>query len=227
MIEIKASAGERWTLAICTGLMALLGAFVVAVAVGTVASSPAAAALVALGGAAIVGVGLLVVGEMLAAFRLRIAVADGRVELRLPARRGHVVHAEVNETIALASIDRIETRAEAFRQLGVAAVQQAYRLRLKDGRAIDLGADRQMKPPLFGRAAEAIAAAADAPIEDRGMVDGGAGVLAVVGTSVPEWSAPSLAAGDIVKRRAAAARAFSVMAWTAALVALARLIARR
>lgn len=225
--ELKAGAGERATLVICTALMAVLALFVSAAAVGTLKSSPLAAALVGASGAVLLGLAWLIGVEAAAALRLKIGVDGDSLKLDLPRRRGHVPLPAMKRETPLASVIAVEKRSEVFRQLGVTMVQEAYRVRLADGSAIVLGADRQMKAPLFGPAAELISERTKVPIADLGMVDGGAGFLAVIGASVPDWSAPSLAPEKIGQRRAAAARAFQLMTLTAALVTLARLIARR
>ena len=111
--------------------------------------------------------------------------------------------------------------------IGVQTQPVVMTLTLKDGSEILLGADRQMKPPLIGEAAAAIAARLKIAVADLGMVDGAPGVLAVVGTSVPEWSAPSLPREEIEKRVSASARAYKIMAVSATLFMLIRLIARR
>lgn len=169
----------------------------------------------------------LILSEWVAARHLLIDVREKAVALRLPRLRGHVKHAAVAETIPYSAIARIETRAEAFRQLGIVAVQRAYRLVLKDGQTIELGADRQLKEDLFGPAAEAIAERADVEIDDRGMVDGAAGVLAAWGTAVPGWSAPSLGDAEIATRLARASRVWTIVGASLTLVMIARLIARR
>lgn len=223
----EAGAGEKWTLAICLALMAALAGFVMVLSFGAASAQFAIGLLGVASAAPLVGLAILIADEAAAAFRLRIEIAGDEVLLRLPPRRGHVRRPFIETRLPLASIKAVETRAEAFRQLGIAAVQQAYRLILSDGSAIELGADRQMKAALFGPAAEAIAERLRQDVVDRGMVDGKAGLLAVVGTSVPEWSEPSLAPADVDRRRAAAARAFKIMAASMTLVMLVRLIARR
>lgn len=223
--RFKAGAGEKATLAICTALMAILALFVSGVAIAS--KSLIAAALLAPSAAVLIGLCLLIASEASAAFRLGIEIDGDVLRLNLPPRRGHALLPAVNRETPLSSVAAVETRSEVFRQLGVTALQQAYRLKFSDGSTVILGADRQMKQPLFGPAAELIAERARTPIADLGMVDGGAGFLAVLGASVPDWSAPSLPADAIEKRRKAAAHAFQIMTLTAALVTLARLIARR
>lgn len=225
--EFHPSGGERATLLICTALMAILALFVSAVAVGTLASSAVAAAFVGAAAAVLIGFVLLISAEAAAALRLRIAIEGDMLKVNLPRRRGHAPLPEARREVLLSSVVALESRGEAFRQLGVTAVQQAYRVTFDDGSTLTLGADRQMKAPLFGPAAELISERTKILVADRGMVDGKAGFLAVVGASVPDWSAPSLTSDEIGRRRNAAARAFQIMTLTAALVTLARLIARR
>jgi hypothetical protein len=225
--EFHVTGAEKATLAVCAGLMWLLAAFVSAAAIASASGSLLAAALSGFAALALIGLACLIGAEATAAFRLRIALDGETLRLVLPRRRGHVALPEVGRAIPLASIAAIETRTEVFRQFGVAALQQVWRLRLTDGSAVVLGADRQMKPALFGAAAEAIAAWAKKPIVDLGMVDGDPGFLAIVGTSVPLWSAPSLPAEEMDRRRIAAARAFQILTASITLFMIARLIARR
>lgn len=134
----------------------------------------------------------LVIAETAAALRLRITLAGSELQLRLPARRGHARLPQVDETFRYTDIEAMETRREAFRQLGAVAIQQVWTLCLRDGRRIVLGADRALRAPLFGPAAAAIAARARLRIRDRGMVLGKAGLLATAGVQVPDWEAESL-----------------------------------
>jgi hypothetical protein len=169
----------------------------------------------------------LVADETAAAFRLLIEIDAERLSLRLPARRGLVRLAPVEATVPLASIERIESREEAFRQIGVAAIQQAWRLKLKDGSTIPLGADRPFKGEIFSLAATEIAARARVSIVDLGMVDGSAGILAAVGTGVPDWTTPGLSEAERVRRDATAARAYRWIAALTVFAVIARLIGRR
>lgn len=225
--RFRPSAGERWGLAFCTALIGFLAAFNVAIALAMLVPAPLLAVALILAGLVIAALAVRVAGETAAAFRLSIAIDAGTARLRLPRRRGHILLAAIDETVPLASVESVETRAESFRQLGVVAIQEAYRLVLTDGRSIDLGADRQMKPKLFGAAAAAIAARRNLAIRNLGMVDAAPGFLAVYGTSAPPWSAPSMTEAEIGARVTASARAFKLIAASATLVAIARLIARR
>ena len=106
-------------------------------------------------------------------------------------------------------------------------MQQSYRIILRNGDTIDLGADRQFQETIFGDAAQLIAERMNLAIRDRGMVDGAPGLLAAVGTSVPAWSAPPLPDKTAGARRTAAANAIKILNVSLLLVLVARLIARR
>ncbi len=220
-------ASERWTLAFCTLLFAVLAIFVGGATVVGVAKTPWFILMLAPALAVIGALTLLVGGEAAAAFRLLIVIDAEKVRLRLPRRRGHVLLPATDETVPLKLIKAIETRSETFRQLGVVAIQQAYRLILSDGTAVDLGADRQFKEALFGNATAALTARAGIEIRNIGMVDGSPGILAAWGTSCPPWSTPSISDDDIEKRVIASCRALKFMTASITLVTLARLIARR
>ncbi len=221
------SAGVRATLATLLFFMLTLEVFVASTAVGMIASEPTIAVILGLTFAAISPLALLIFTETAAAFRLTINVARDAIALRLPARRGHVRHAVVSRTIPLAEIAAVETRAEAFTQIGTVAVQQAYRLVLGSGETIELGADRQFRAPVIGDAARCIATRTGLEIGDRGMIDGAPGFLATVGTSVPDWDAAPLSDTESTSRHSAAANALKIVNLSLLLVMIARLIFRR
>lgn len=167
----------------------------------------------------VIGAGLLwlfvhVLREALAQTQTRIAIQDGAVHLRLPARRGFAELAPVSETVPRAAISAIQARTEAFRS-GGATTQAAFALVLEDGRRIVLGADRPTLAPLFRQAAEAIAAETRLPIRDLGVVDGDGGFLLLGGVRVPDWESAALPGEIGAKRVADAAR---VWRWTIAIV---------
>jgi hypothetical protein len=222
-----ASLGERVLLSLCAAFLAALS---IGLAVFAAFAAPislvmalAIAPVVAIVGA----LALRVIAETVSAYRLAVVVRPDMVALRLPSWRGHATAPATEREIGLSAIDAIETRAEAFSQLGTTMIQQAYRLRLMDGETILLGADRQMKAPLFGPAAAEIASRANLGVTDLGMVDGRAGALTVFGASVPDWTTATLSNEDIAARRAGASRTLTIMGAASALVLLARLIARR
>ncbi len=57
---------------------------------------------------------------------------------------------------------------------------------MRDGARFFPGADREMLPPHFSRIVNALVARTDAPVADRGMVDGNPGFLLVIGQEVPD-----------------------------------------
>jgi hypothetical protein len=223
--RFRVKVGERALLVGCLVLLTGLALFIAAV--GLWARNVEVLAVLGASTLLLASLVAVIFRETLAAFRLRIDVDGDTVRLCLPRRRGHVVLPAVDERISFASVEAVETRAEVFRQLGVAAIQQAWRLVLKDGRSIELGADRQFKGELFSRAATEIAARANVAVRDLGMVDGKAGFLAVAGTSVPAWSAPSLSDDERARRAVAGARVWRIVAAVIMLVMIVRLIAGR
>jgi len=218
---------ERYLLATCSALfgilaVAILGALLPLQALEILPAVFATAGIVVL--AALIW---LVLSETYATFRLRIEIGFDSVTLRLPRRRGHVRLPAFEGSLPLASVDFIESRSEAFRQLGMIAIQRAYRLVLKDGRTVELGADRQFKAPLFGRAAEAVAERSGVRLRQGGMVDGNAGLLAAAGTSVPPWNAPTLSAAEAGQRMEHSARAFRYIGVFVLIMTLLRFFTRR
>jgi hypothetical protein len=214
-------------LATCVVLSAVLAAAIIA-ALPPWRSLGAVAALALLGGLLVVAALVwLIVAECVAAFRLRIALGPESLALRLPARRGHVRQPSFAGVLSYADIDRVESRDEAFRQLGLIAIQTAYRLVLKDGRSIELGADRQLRAPLFGPAANAIADRCGLRLRQGGMVDGRAGLLAAFGTSAPAWGAPTLPAATARQRVEHSARASRNLGIFVLVMTILRLILRR
>lgn len=224
-MSFRAPLGQRLTLVICSGLIILLATMI------------AWGASVSPGGiwvnlvwltvlAGCIALGLLILSEAAAAVRLRITLDVTDLHLELPPRRGHVQLPAVSELIPLARIRGVETRQEVFSQFGIVALQRAYRLLLKDGTAVELGADRQFKQPLFGQAAAAIAQRVGTGIRERGMVQGKPGVLAAWKTSVPDWSSPSLPdtlAGELIAR---SARTFGILAASVTLLSIMRILTR-
>jgi hypothetical protein len=219
--------GQRALLWICAAFLGLLAMGGAIAAAAALVAAPWFAAILAPLAVLIIALALRVVEEARAAGRVRIEIGPVDLRLILPRRRGHVRLDAVDETLPLASIVRIETRAECFGQIGVAAIQTAARLTLKDGRTLVLGADRDYRRPLFIPAAEAIAVGSGAPLSHLGMVDGAPGFLVLYGPAVPDWSAPALPAEEMGRREAARARAFRIIGLLSGFVLLARLIARR
>lgn len=227
VISFHPSTGRRATLTALFILILALVLFVCAAAIAMIPEAPVPGIVLGLLALLMVPLALLIFVEMTAAFSLRIDVGADAVDLKLPARRGHVRQGRVERNVPFANIAGIETRAEAFSQIGAVAVQQSYRIILRNGDTIDLGADRQFQETIFGDAAQLIAERMNLAIRDRGMVDGAPGLLAAVGTSVPAWSAPPLPDETAGARRTAAANAIKILNVSLLLVLVARLIARR
>jgi hypothetical protein len=160
--------------------------------------------------------------EALANWRVRIVIDGATAHLILPRIRGFVAQAPMDRWLPLASIAMVEQRDEAFRSLGTTALQRAYALVLHDGSRVVLGADRQMKAPFFGPAAQAIAAQAAAPLHDLGLVDGKAGPVLVAGNTAPDWTAAPLSPAVADKRRRAAALTWSIIGLLLTLMAVAQ-----
>lgn len=199
----RVSGFEQAILAIAAGLLfilaaaSLLGAFAAAEPGGAVA-------LVALA-AAILPVSFYIVEEARASRRLAISIADGRLNLDLPARRGAARLDPLTGEIAIRDIVGVDFRGEAFSFLQWTMIQTAWRLRLSDGGAIILGAGRPMKQRLFGDVAAEIARRRGFAPQGLGMVDGHFGTPLFQRASIPPWSAPPLDVEQAEARRRAAA----------------------
>ncbi|PZO49175.1 MAG: hypothetical protein DCF16_15130 [Alphaproteobacteria bacterium] len=186
----------------------LLGAFTLAL-ISPIAIGAAAAAFVllpqnlaiALTLALIAMVIALLVGyvarDNYAKWVLRVEFGPNSAALRLPAGRS-LIHRlpAFSGVIRYADIAAVETRLEAYRSVGLAAMQRAYGLRLSNGALIILGEDRAVGTNFeqlgTNRIATALAARAEIAVTDLGMVEGRGGVLMVVGAGPESWSAPSL-----------------------------------
>jgi len=191
-IEFRTGLAGRIGVAIAVCLMAALTVAVL-VLTGPAWSESAALGLVMAGvGLALASLTAYCAKEAVARQRLGAEIYAGRLTARLPNRRGYIASDKQTLDVPLSNIERILTRIEHFESIGVATGQRAYRLVLRDGREIDLGADREMMPPFFGPLVEAIARGSNAPVEDRGAVDGKAGFLLVAGQSAPDWDTPPL-----------------------------------
>lgn len=221
-----APTGQRISLFICSLLMIGLCAMVCY----AIAATPAAGAGVTLIWvcllATAIALAMLVFSEAAAALSLRIAADATDLHLVLPRRRGHALLPSVREIVPLSSIRALEMRQEMFSQIGIVAIQQAYRLQLSDGRWIELGADRQFRKPLIGKAAAAIAARTGLGIRERGVVRGAAGILAAWRTSVPDWSTPSLPDNLAGKLSARSATTFAIVGAATAVIFIIRILTR-
>jgi hypothetical protein len=176
--------------------------------------------------AVVIALTFLVTKETVSRWRLYAHLEDGVLTALLPRRRGFIDQPRDRVSIALGDIARIETRHESFASLGVTAGQQAYALVKRDGERVFLGADREWIAPFFSRLADAVAARANVPLIDLGMVDGDAGFLLVAFHSAPDWAAPSLPPEEIAKRNRRRARTGAIMGLAALLVILAQVFSR-
>lgn len=156
---------------------------------------------------------------------LRVAMDADSLVLDLPAGRS-LIHkaATQHATIPYADIEAIETRFEAYGSLGMRMMQRAYVLRRKNGELMYLFEDRAIGTPyrssLFPKLVADIAARADVPVRDLGMIEGGGGVLGVWGTQAADWAAPALPLGRQrrIRRDVAITGALSIVAVVLALL---------
>jgi len=191
-----------------TLMQRLMGAFVLAfmtpVAVGMAVTAFvlmsqdfSAALILALIAAAMAFLVGYVARDAYAKWTLRAAFGPTSVALRLPAGRS-LIHElpAFDGVIEYADMLALETRLEAYRSFGMAAMQRAYGLRLRSGALIILGEDRALGTRMAQLGAQGLAdklaARAGLTIADLGMVEGRGGVLLVAGAAPEAWSAPSL-----------------------------------
>ena len=223
----RTPAAQRWMLATCVALFAILGGAIF-LSLPPLQSLEVPLLLALLAGLAVLAVlAGLVLAECVAAFRLRIELGHDSLVMRLPPRRGHVQRPPFAGSVPYSTVAHVESRQESFRQLGLTAIQTAYRLVLTNGDSIELGADRQLREPVFGPAADAIAARCGLRLRKGGMVDGRAGVLAAIGTLAPDWDAPALPAAEARRRVEQSARATRNLGIFVLVMTLLRLILRR
>jgi hypothetical protein len=128
---------------------------------------------------------------------LRVALGNDSVTLDLPSGRSLIHRPSAQHvTIPYGDIAAIETRLEAYRSLGMAMMQRAYMLRLRNGDMIFLFEDRALatsfNSSISAEMAAAIPARARIPVEDLGMIEGQRGVLGVWRTHPADWAAPAL-----------------------------------
>ncbi len=223
-IEFRAPLGERLGVA---AVSVLLGALAIAAGAGALAlfTTQAAAAIVLAGLALMTGsLAAFVTHDAIARCRLKATIYAGRLTAFLPRRRGFIIGAREELSVAIPDIEGIETRVEVFSSLGVTTTQRAYEIVLKDGGRVFLGADRDMLPAYFAKIANAIAPQAPAGLVDRGVVDGDPGVLLLAGARVPEWNAPPLPPHVAARRLKARNRTPLLMALAALIILGARMI---
>ncbi len=216
--HFRAPLTERIGVAAAAILIVSLAAAALAGAAALYVSDAVIALVLAASALAVGSMAALVSREAVSRWRLKATIYAGRLTGFLPRRRGFILREREELSIAIADIDRIETREEMFSSLGVTTSQRAYEIVIKDGARIFLGADREMLPAHFGAIAERLGK----KVADRGMVDGDAGFMLVAGVKVPDWSAPSLAPADIDRRIKARNRTPVLLLIAAAFTILAR-----
>jgi hypothetical protein len=154
-----------------------------------------------------------------------IEFEPGKLGLNLPAGRSILQRLPPeHRDIDVSDIAGIDTRLEAFRSFGLAAVHRSYGLRLRSGRLIILGEDRALATGLadesIGQMVNVIALKTGLPVRDLGMAEGKGGLLGVLFTSVPGWGDPGLPAA----RQAAFWRRAELTGMIACLVSVAAVV---
>lgn len=223
----RASLTERIMVTVFAVFMGAVTLFLIVGAIGGFVAGFFLGTFLALVAAIVLALTWLVAKEAVSRWRLYARIEDGELTALLPRRRGFIDQPRVAVTIALADIDRIETRYESFTSIGVTTGQQAYMLVTREGERHLLGADREWVPPFFAKLVEAIRARSPAEIRDLGMVDGDAGFLLVAGQSVPDWTSPSLSPEEIAVRGRRRARTAAILGGLAMLVVLAQVLSGR
>jgi hypothetical protein len=189
----------RWVASyVLSGFIALAGLVILGLAI------PAAQGM-GLGTAAMIAAfGMLILSTAAYTFRdgrakrlHRMRATPQGLELHLPAARSLTHHlAALTRTVAWSEVAAIETRLEAYSSLGMANMQRAYGLKLRDGEVIVLGEDRALGSGIatgwLGTFVAQVAEHYPVQILDRGMAEGHGGFLSVLFTAPPPWSAENL-----------------------------------
>jgi hypothetical protein len=213
-------------LVFCAGVFLSLAAFAVFAAVWETDSAIGRPALLVL--AAVLVVFAVFILLFLSANWVRIEVGPQMLRLRLPRLRGPVpLPSLVRAEIAYSDIAAVEHREEMYSSLGLANIQDAYSLVLRDGTRILLG----VLAELWGaslpvdQAAERIAQRAGCSVRDRGAVRVG-GVIRGFIRDAPPWGSETMTAAERKRWHAHALRSIRMLGILLALMALARACAR-
>ncbi|MEQ8860920.1 MAG: hypothetical protein RIC56_19920 [Pseudomonadales bacterium] len=195
---MRMPAARRWSAAIGTLILLILGLFMAAVALAVVIAGERALSLFIGFIAALIFFLVQVTGrEWRALWGWKIVVEPDVLNLKLPAARS-LTHrpGSFHGRLPVASVVGIDHRLEAYRSLGMANMQRSFTLRLRDGRRILLGEDRGlgsgMATTFIGECASLISERYGLPLRDLGMAEGRGGVLSLVGAAAPAWDAPAL-----------------------------------
>jgi hypothetical protein len=201
--------------------LAVLGVFLSAAAAALLAGAllgskgkPVAEVLLLFAGAINAAYAFFVAREWWSRVHTLVVIYADKLRLDLPARRGYLTVGPCVGTILLESISSIDERWEAFRTLGHTVLQRSFRIGLKDGTYLFLGADRRMSEGYYERVAVGVSARMKVPIKERGMVEGNPGTFLLWGESVPDWDSPPLPDDVAEKRLREAANATRVL-WAA------------
>jgi hypothetical protein len=149
---------------------------------------------------------------------MHIVLDVDKATLDLPTGRS-LIHRppELHLTIPYSQIASIETRLEGYGSIGLENIQRAYVLRRRSGELIYLFEERavgtSMESSDFSGIAAELAERAGVDIRELGMVEGKGGVLAVWGTSSPDWSAPSISLARQARLRRRAVITGAVAFW--------------
>jgi hypothetical protein len=117
----------------------------------------------------------------------------------------------------------VETRGEVYRYLVLPVIVQSACLVRKDGKRLTLGYVRENSedPPMpFHSIAEQIAERAGVPLIRRGIVEGNAGIRALI-QDEPGWDAPEMPAERLATLRKLESIGWKVLIATLALAAIA------
>lgn len=223
-IEFRSPLPERLGVAAAALVLISLALAALAGAAALFATEAVVALVLAAVALTVGSLAAFVTGDAVARWRQSATLYAGRLTAFLPRRRGFILGAREELSVAIPDIERIETREEVFSSLGVTTSQRAYEIFLKNAAPVFLGADRAMLPAYFGRIAEAITSRGTAPLIDRGMVDGDPGFLLVAGARVPDWGAAPLPPADAARRTKAKNRTPALLGAAALFVILARII---
>lgn len=193
----KASGGRKLAL---TAIMALLLPFFLSMPAMILwrASRGLTVDAVALGiGALVFGLSMLfLLVHVINSHRQRIEVGPETVTLKVPKFRGPTPGFRYHDrTLPLTAIERVETRGEVYRELGVPTLMRTATVVTKDGERLPLGyAHETNEDPAFpvSRMAELIAERAKVPLVRKDDVQVGSSYRALLG-GLPGWDKAGIA----------------------------------
>lgn len=187
-----------WFIKILMSFIIVLFVAMMGILVSVAASEGGGFVVVALFGVAMIAGALYLLRPSLEAiFSTKIALWDGYLGLRLPARRKAPTQAPMNDAIALSSIVRLATRIELTHTMGQILQMRQFALLTDEGRWIEYGGCME-NPAMSGvgetgrialAAVAAISEATGLAVEDQGVVEG-----ARKGVAGTPWGGVSLAA---------------------------------